>query len=84
MSEVNPNHPVTQSMRDQWHKIVVLLMQKMGVTETVIPMQELVTFESSSHRFITIQFDDSKGIMLKLLTEKEAMELAAKAGGMPH
>ncbi len=30
--EVNPNHPMTQLARSQWHKICALLMQKMGMT----------------------------------------------------
>ena len=31
--EMNPEHPVTQQMREQWHKVVGLLMLHAGIKE---------------------------------------------------
>lgn len=44
MSEINPNHPVTQEMREQWHKIVALMMVHFGIKEFRITEVMLQTF----------------------------------------
>lgn len=43
-SELNPNHPVTMAVSDQWHKIVALLMYQRGETEVEIPVETIARF----------------------------------------
>lgn len=50
MDELNPNHPVTREVHDQWHKICFLLMRKMGVTEIAISPDEVTRSLASEGR----------------------------------
>ncbi|HVW78532.1 MAG TPA: hypothetical protein VHB45_13030 [Alloacidobacterium sp.] len=81
MSELNPNHPVTRSMHDQWHKIAALLMRKMGKDHVVISPSEVVQAHAGFEG-ITIRFDDLIGIELKIVSEAEAERLARQEGGL--
>lgn len=84
MSELNPNHPVTREMHEQWHKICILLMRKMGVREVVISVDEVVRMaEDDEGCAITIRADDFRGIILQIVSPGEAERLARKEGGLP-
>lgn len=80
MTELNPNHPVTQAVHDHWHKIAALLMAKMGKRRIVIGPHEISNLEGQN---ITIRFDDSIGIELRLVSDEEAARLVRKEGGLP-
>ena len=84
MTELNPNHPVTQSVHDQWHKIVALLMAKIGSRRVVISPDEVKRFaEEGDGNNITIRFDDCLGIELRLVSDNEAVRLARQERGLP-
>lgn len=79
--ELNPNHPVTRAVNDQWHKIVALLMQKYGtreVTFTEADVEQLgredcgVVFHAKQHE-----------IVIRLVTMAEGERLARESGGLP-
>ena len=78
--ELNPNHPVTIEVHDHQHKIAALLMVKMGVTKTVITLDEIHKLEGLN---IAIHPDDRVGIQLFLVSDKDADRLARKEGGLP-
>ncbi len=81
MTEMNPNHPMTQDMRDQWHKITAMLMLKFGVTETTITAADVLSMPIDT--FIVIE-ETKEGLQLKLVSEAEAQRLVKKEGGAPH
>lgn len=84
INELNPNHPVTQFARDQWVKIVALLMMMENKTSIQIPRHVIdKAFIKSGNLNVTIQFDDREGILLRLVGNEEAERLAKEEGGLP-
>lgn len=82
--EINPDHPATIGARDQWHKIVALLMNKLGLREVIISDKEVECFANTAGgSAVVIQFKDGVGIILRLLDIKEAERLAREEGGLP-
>ena len=79
--ELNPNHRATQAAHDHWHKIAALLMFKMGKKNVTITTQE-INSAFNEQLNISVQFDDEVGILLRLVDDKEAMELARREGGL--
>lgn len=82
MSEINPNHPVTNEVREQWHKFCAILMFKFGVKEVEITISDLEAFQKQDHTSIAVK-PENDTISLILLTNEEAKRLAEKAGGLP-
>jgi hypothetical protein len=80
--ELNPNHPVTSAMSEQWHKIVVLLMMKFNKPHIEITVDEIEKLASSNLGAVTIREKDNK-IILDLVSWKEAERLARQEGGLP-
>lgn len=78
----NPDHPVTQAMDGQWAKIVALLMYRDGVTATTIP-PDVVERASNDPRGlnVAITLSDERGIVLLLLDNDAAEQVAKAAGG---
>lgn len=81
--ELNPNHPVTSAMNQQWHKIVALLMHKMGKSKVEISVAEIEAFANSGDKAVAIQ-EQGTNIVLTLIPMAEAQKLAKKEGGLPH
>ena len=80
--ELNPNHPMTSTMHDQWHKIVALLMLKLRqkhVEISAADIEKLVKNPSA----VTIQTKGEK-LILDLVPMAEAERLAKKEGGLAH
>lgn len=73
--ELNPNHPVTQFSRDQWHKICALLVFKSGQTTLTIDEVLIEAFRHSDQRNIVLRADD-QGLHLSLVSDVEAVKLA--------
>lgn len=80
--ELNPNHPVTASMSDQWHKIVALLMHKFGHTHIEIGLKEIEQALLSEQKAVTIRERDN-AIVLDLVSWEEGERLAREEGGLP-
>jgi hypothetical protein len=81
--EKNPNHPVTQMVRGQWHTLCALALFKAGKKEIRITEDDLVQFHSSGTSNILV---DSRPdvIILRLVSNEEAEKIARKEGGLPH
>ena len=82
MSELNPNHGVTQELREQWHKLCALVLFKSGAKEIRITAEDIERFTKSGLGAITAR---PKGdvITLTLVSEAEGARLARKDGGLP-
>lgn len=78
--EINPNHPVTRIMHDQWHKIVALLMAKQLVYEVVITPDDIRALPADLAIAVHEQDD---GIHIILLDGARADRLARREGGLP-
>lgn len=84
MQELNPNHPVTRQVHDQWHKICALLMMKMGVTQVVITENDIAQLKRDSG--VNIMICPSKKdntITVELMDDATSIRLARLAGGLP-
>jgi hypothetical protein len=46
--ELNPEHPVTQEMRGQWHKLLAIVMSKLGHARIELTMSDLAAFPGSA------------------------------------
>jgi hypothetical protein len=80
----NPNHPVSQSVEGQWHKIAAMLVSRTGKRRLVITLAEVEKLANAPEGInITVRFDDSQGIVLTLVTDAEAERLAKEEGGLP-
>jgi len=78
--ELNPNHPTTQAVHEQWHKLAGILMHKLGLDHVVITLADLQRIPSN--QFIAVQ-ELSDGLHLWFVDEKTAQKLARKHGGLP-
>lgn len=82
--ELNPNHGVTQETRDQWHKLCVLLMMKMGVTKVVFTEQDINKLQRDGGTNIVVCPSKRENtITLELVDDVTAAKLARAAGGLP-
>lgn len=82
MGELNPNHPVTRELREQWHKLCALVMFKFGATEVRITTADMERFLNSGRANITMH-PKGEVLTLALVTDAEAARLARKEGGLP-
>jgi len=81
-SELNPEHPVTKSVHDQWHKLGALLMMRMAADQGVDPLQASVTFTAEDVLRMSAMpplavgvKDDAAGLTLFLTLEADAAQL---------
>ncbi len=82
--ELNPDHPVTRGVHDQWHKIVVLLMRKFGRTTVEISKEEIESFIDTTDGFGAVALRmKERSIEINLVSREEAERLAREEGGMP-
>lgn len=79
--EVNPNHPTTQAVHDQWHKIAALVMRKLGATHVLITADDVRKMVGGN--FIVVQ-ELPDGLHVRMVDERTAMKLAREHGGMPN
>lgn len=81
---LNPNHPVTQAMATEWHKIVALLMFAEGVDAQTISENDVKRWALEREGWsVAIKFKDGVGIQLFLVDPAEAARLVRKEGGRP-
>lgn len=73
--ELNPNHPVTKEVHQQWYKIAALLMFKMGKVSVEITSKEIEEFMNSGTTNIVIKPKD-KVIQLWLVDDVQALKLS--------
>jgi hypothetical protein len=82
VTELNPNHPMTRQMHTEWHKIVALLMHKLGKHHAEITLADLDAFAKSGLGAVLIR-ERNEVIHLELVSMKEAERLARDEGGLP-
>lgn len=82
MNELNPNHPVTQQVREQWHKLCALVLFKTGATEIKITSSDIERLRESGMANITVR-PEGDVITLSFVSDSEAARLARHEGGLP-
>lgn len=80
MSEMNPNHPTTQAVHEQWHKIAALIMLKHGDDHVRITMDDLRRIPPDIS--VTVQ-ELPDGLHIRLVDGATAERLAREHGGRP-
>lgn len=85
MSEVNPNHPVTSTLHDHWHKVAAVVMLKQGLTEMEITEEDLAQLETALGSGGGVVADARNGrFVIRLMGRSEIEALARKEGGLPQ
>lgn len=80
--ELNPNHPVTSTMHDHWHKIAMLLVARLPGKQTIITAEEIERVAGRGDQAITIK-ETGAGLELRVVTMEEGRKLASQEGGLP-
>lgn len=82
--ELNPNHPVTQEVRNQWHKLCALALFINGTPELEITSTDIDEFSAALGEGAAVACDTRGGkLTLRLVNGKEAARLAREEGGLP-
>ncbi len=79
--ELNPNHGVTNELREQWYKLCAILLFKSGQTTVVISAEDIERFVASGMANITMR-PHGETLTLSLVTDAEAKRLAHQEGGL--
>lgn len=83
MSELNPNHPVCQALNGRWHVILLMIMQKLGVTEIQLTEADMqVMLDGGQHAVMAMA--KPEGLLIKIISMEEAEALAMQQGGRTH
>ncbi len=80
--ELNPSHPTTQALSDQWSKIAAILIRKMGTTHVIITQADIEALSNTSSN-IAVR-EDEEGIHLRLVDNVTAEKLARGNGGLAN
>jgi len=83
MSELNPNHPVTSEMREQYHKLVAFLLWKFCLGHYVVTSAELERFAADPRGTNLVVYPTGNELTLRLVSDDDARTLARRAGGLP-
>lgn len=80
--ELNPNHPTTQTLRDHWHKIAILIMRKLGVEHVIITEKDIERLAEHEGSYV-FAHDQRDGLHIRLVSREEGERLAREHGGLP-
>ena len=78
--ELNPNHPVTQTLHDHWHKIAAIAMRQLGIDHLVITSADI---ESLPEGMFLVAQELRDGLHVRFVAEKTAHQMAIEHGGLP-
>lgn len=78
--EINPGNPVTQFARDQWYKIVALLMIEVGKTEFEIT-PDLLSKIGDNQKAIVMDTRNNK-LIVRMVSMEEGHRLAREVGAI--
>ncbi len=81
--EHNPNHPTTQAMRGQWHKIAALLLHKWKGSMGEVKFSSADIDDLGVDDLAIVVGENSGVITVRLVTNEEAERLAREEGGLP-
>lgn len=79
MTALNPNHPTTRMVSDQWHKLAALAVVQAG-GHVVITSADLATIQDKA---IAV-YENAEGLHMKIVSMAEAENLARVHGGLPQ
>lgn len=82
-SELNPNHPVTQEVRDHWHKIAAIIMFKANLKHVTITSSDVKILGEFLEGGAICCKENGDVIEVFLVDAKEAQRLAREEGGLP-
>lgn len=84
MHELNPNHRVTRTVHDHWHKIVAILISRPPYNgRAEISEEEIHNWAEKYEGSAVVIKDADHKLTLYLVDEKEAKRLAKEEGGLP-
>lgn len=84
MDELNPNHPVTIQVREQWHKLCAIVLHRFGVENIEITAEDVERFSAHYGKGAAVVCDTrDRRLVLRLVSGDEAVRLAREAGGLP-
>lgn len=83
MTELNPNHPVTQKIHDHWHKIVGILLARMPGCRTEITEREIDEWGAKYEGHSVVVKDSQGKLTLWIAGPEESKKLAREEGGLP-
>jgi hypothetical protein len=88
MRKLNPNNEIIQAADDQWHKIVYIVMRKLGVENVDVTLEDVKRMSDESDKFAVCLDCRSHGkpgptMTVRILPMAEAERLAKKEGGLP-
>lgn len=81
MSELNPNHPVTRAMHDQWHKVLGMAMHKLGIQHLVITAEDI---QNTPQGNCMVAQELQDGLHIYFVDQSTAQRLAREHGGLPN
>lgn len=84
MDELNPNHPVTTELREQYHKLLAIVMWRFGMDALTVTSEEIERFVADHPGGINVAFEP-KGhtLRIRIVDDREGARLARKEGGLP-
>lgn len=86
VDELNPNHPVTRELHDQWHKLLAFVLHRLSVPSLDITEDDIRSFQEFYGEGGAIVCDTRRPnvLQLRLVGEDEARELARREGGLAN
>lgn len=81
--ELNPDHPVTHGMREQWHKLLAILLYKYRDVlprDVVLTSDDIRAIEQFDPQACVVAHDKADGLHLRVVTRREGEYLAAEFG----
>jgi len=77
--EINPQHPVTKTLHDQWHKLCLLLIDKLNDgDEVVITEADVKQLAVRYPDHAILAHDKKDGLHLRIVSMAEAKKLGAQ------
>lgn len=83
MAALNPNHPTTRAMEGQWHAVLALVMNKLGVTELTISDADVAAMAPGAGVAVQDGRNGDGLLHVWLVSPEEALRLAREQGGLP-
>lgn len=82
MAVGNPNHPVVRSMETEWHKIVALLMMRLGVRDVEVTTQDLLALDAWIAGGAVVADARRGEFWIRIMDDATASRLARREGGL--
>lgn len=73
--ELNPDHPVTAALHDQWHKLLAVVMHRFKIENIVITKDDILAFDDEHPNCSILAHDKSDGLHLSIISRDAGEEL---------